>query len=78
MAKMPSDVIARENAAVLQRLAGVRMVPASPDFEDAQNPNVLMQSSDAVCSSVGSSERLNPAPRRTAPLRLVWDGQPRD
>ena len=78
MAKTPSDLIARENAAVLQRLAGVQMVPASPDFEDAQNPNVPMQSSDAGCSSEGSSERSNRAPRRTAPLRLVWDGQPRE
>lgn len=74
MALTPRDVIARENATVLEMVAGVPMTPATPESRtDPRNPNAAILPSDAERSSAGSNAESNPAPRHNAHrLRLVW------
>lgn len=72
MALTSADIIARENAAVIAKMAGVPMAPAtSSSDEDSRNPN--LEPSGAGRSTPGSTSGLGRAPQRTGRhLRLAW------
>jgi len=74
MANQPSDAITRANAAILERMAGAPMTPATPQaIADPMNPNVTTRPCDAVCSAADSNTQSGRAPQRGEPhLRLVW------
>lgn len=78
MALTSTDIIARENAAVLERMAGMPITPAtSPWDADPRNPN--LGSCGAGRLAPGSTSGSNPAPRRTEPrLRLAWSAPSRE
>ena len=79
MAYPPSDAIRRANAAILERMAGMPAIPATPESRsDPTNPNISPSSDDAR-SLADSTLQSNPPPRRSAPaLRLVWCASSRE
>jgi hypothetical protein len=73
------DAIKRANDAILAKMAGMRVQPATPEsIADPRNPNAVIPPCDVEHSSADSNTQSGRAPPCTSPVRLVWRAPSRE